>query len=204
MVCSIQRISQGAEALLPFLPWNPLKIHRKPEGMHPKNFCFLVICFLHATLEPWELHDRLHGIHGDNPIKESRKTPPRGGRKAMQGERQTKIKIALLCKIGPSSSDFSLKFTSNLLKTGTTSSWKSNLRCDILFSGLTAENRKQYFRFFRFKKRRWNLLKLLSPPWYTKTTEAHSSLSQCKFGQWMSDFPQKFKSIFVKIGHNVS
>ena len=32
--------------------------------------------------------DRLHGIPGDDPEKESRKTPPEGGRKAMQGERQ--------------------------------------------------------------------------------------------------------------------
>jgi len=33
------------------------------------------------------LKDRLHGIHGDDPVRESRETPPRGGRKAMQGER---------------------------------------------------------------------------------------------------------------------
>ena len=34
MVCSIQSIFQEA------------------EGMHPKNFCFMVICFLQAFIEP--------------------------------------------------------------------------------------------------------------------------------------------------------
>ena len=49
MVCSIQSIFQEA------------------EGMHPKNFCFIVICFLQAFIEPWEPNDRLHGIPGDDP-----------------------------------------------------------------------------------------------------------------------------------------
>ena len=49
MVCSIQSIFQEA------------------EGMHPKNFCFMVICFLQAFIEPWEPNDRLHGIPGDDP-----------------------------------------------------------------------------------------------------------------------------------------
>ena len=49
MVCSIQSIFQEA------------------EGMLPKNFCFIVICFLQAFIEPLKPHDRLHGIHGDDP-----------------------------------------------------------------------------------------------------------------------------------------
>lgn len=67
MVCSIQSIFQEAEAFLPIFPWVSPKIHWKPEGMHPKNFCFIVICFLQAFIEPWEPNDRLHGIPGDDP-----------------------------------------------------------------------------------------------------------------------------------------
>ena len=52
MVCSIQNIFQEAEASLPVFPWDSPKIHRKPEGMLPKNFFLVVICFLQAFIEP--------------------------------------------------------------------------------------------------------------------------------------------------------
>ena len=56
------------------------------------------------------------------PKWESRKTPPEGGRKSMQGERHSKFEITLIRKTGTSSSDFTFEFTSKSLKTGTTSS----------------------------------------------------------------------------------
>ena len=52
MVCSIQKIFQEAEAFIPVFPWDSPKIHRKPEGMLPKNFFLVVICFLQAFIEP--------------------------------------------------------------------------------------------------------------------------------------------------------
>ena len=116
MVCSIQNIFQEAEASLPVFPWVPPKIHWKPEGMLPKNFCFIVICFLQAFIEPWKPNDRLHGIPGHDPDKESRKTPLKGGRKFMQGERHLKFEITTIRKNGTNSSDFSLKSTSNSRK----------------------------------------------------------------------------------------
>ena len=60
----------------------------KPDLIRPKNTYLIVIGFLQAFIEPWEPNDRLHGIPGHDPARESRKTPPEGGRKAMQGERQ--------------------------------------------------------------------------------------------------------------------
>ena len=62
----------------------------KPDLIRPKNAYMIVICFLQLLIEPWKPHDRLHGIPGDDQ-KESRKTPPRGGRKSMQRERHPKI-----------------------------------------------------------------------------------------------------------------
>ena len=67
MVCSIQNIFQEAEASLPVFPWDSTKIHWKPEEMLPKNFRFIVICFLQAFIEPWKPNDRLHEIPGDDP-----------------------------------------------------------------------------------------------------------------------------------------
>ena len=93
---------------------------RKSEG-RAGLFCdgFFVAVL---PVEPWKPHDRLHGIPGDDPARESRKTPPEGGRKAMQGERHPKFEITLIRKTRASSSDFALKFISYPLKTGTTSS----------------------------------------------------------------------------------
>ena len=96
--------------------------HSKPDLIRPKNTCLIVICFLQAFIEPWEPNDRLHGIPGHDPARESRKTPLKGGRKAMQRERHPKSEITLIRKTGTSSSDFALKLTSHFLKTGTTSS----------------------------------------------------------------------------------
>ena len=93
----------------------------KPDLIRPKNTYLIVIGFLQAFIEPWEPNDRLHGIPGDDQ-KESRKTPPRGGRKSMQRERHPKSEITLIRKTRTSSSDFALKFISYPLKTGTTSS----------------------------------------------------------------------------------
>ena len=59
----------------------------KPDLIRPKNTCLIVICFLQAFIEPWEPNDRLHGIPGHDPARESRKTPLEGGRKSMQRER---------------------------------------------------------------------------------------------------------------------
>ena len=86
-----------------------------------KNLLWMCYSNFRAFIEPWKLHDRLHGIPGDDQ-KESRKTPPRGGRKSMQRERYPKSEITLIRKTRTSSSDFALKFTSYFLKTGTTSS----------------------------------------------------------------------------------
>ena len=94
----------------------------KPDLIRPKNACMIVLCFLQLLIEPWKLNDCLHGIPGHDPEKESRKTPPRGGRKAMQRERHPKFEITLIRKTRTNSSDFALKFTSYFLKTGTTSS----------------------------------------------------------------------------------
>ena len=67
MVCSIQSIFQEAEAFLPVSPWDPPEIHWKLEGMLPKKFFLVMVCFLQTFIEPWEPNDRLHGIPGDDP-----------------------------------------------------------------------------------------------------------------------------------------
>ena len=94
----------------------------KPDLIRPKNTYLIVICFLQAFIEPWDPNDRLHGIPGHDPARESRKTPLEGGRKSMQRERHPKFEITLIRKTGTNSSDFVLKFISYPLKTGTTSS----------------------------------------------------------------------------------
>ena len=94
----------------------------KPDLIRPKNTYLIVICFLQAFIEPWEPNDRLHGIPGHDPARESRKTPLEGGMKSMQRERHPKFEITLIRKTGTNSSDFVLKFISYPLKTGTTSS----------------------------------------------------------------------------------
>ena len=94
----------------------------KPDLIRPKNACIIVICFLQLLIEPWKPNDRLHGIPGHDPDKESRKTPLKGGRKAMQRERHSKFEITMIRKTGTNSSNFTLKFTSYFLITGTTSS----------------------------------------------------------------------------------
>ena len=94
----------------------------KPDLIRPKNTYLIVIGFLQAFIEPWEPNDRLHGIPGHDPARESRKTPLEGGRKSVQRERHPKFEITLIRKTGTSSSDFALKFISYPLKTGTTSS----------------------------------------------------------------------------------
>ena len=152
MVCSIQNIFQEAEAFLPVFPWVSPKIHWKPEGMLPKNFCFIVICFLQLLIEPWKPHDRLHGIPGDDQ-KESRKTPLKGGRKSMQRERHPKFEITLIRKTRTNSSDFCLEI-----------------------------------HFVFFKNRNYQFLKIKFTMWYTKPTDAHSSLLSRKCWQRMSDF----------------
>ena len=125
---------------------------QKAEVMLPKNFCFIVICFLQAFIEPWKSNDRLHGIPGDDQ-KESRKTPPRGGRKSMQRERHPKI-----------------------------------------WNHVDTKNRNQQFRFSLeihfvfFKNWNYQFLKIKLAMWYTKPTEAHSSLLFRKFRKRMSDF----------------
>ena len=62
------------------------------------------------------------GYPAMTPKWESRKTPLKGGRKAMQRERHPKFEITLIRKTGTNSSDLVLKFISYPLKTGTTSS----------------------------------------------------------------------------------
>ena len=94
----------------------------KPDLIRPKNTYLIVIGFLQAFIEPWEPNDRLHGIPGHDPARESRKTPLEGGRKSVQRERHPKFEITLIRKTRTSSSDFALKFISYHLKTGTTSS----------------------------------------------------------------------------------
>lgn len=125
----------------------------KPDLIRPKNTYLIVIGFLQAFIEPWEPNDRLHGIPGHDPARESRKTPLKGGRKAMQRERHPKSEITLIRKTGTSSSDFALKLTSHF-----------------------------------FKNRNYQFLKIKFTMWYTKPTEAHSSLLFRKFRQKMSNF----------------
>ena len=62
------------------------------------------------------------GYPAMTPKWESRKTPLKGGRKFMQGERYLKFEITTIRKNGTSSSDFTFEFTSKSSKTGTTSS----------------------------------------------------------------------------------
>ena len=50
----------------------------KPDLIRPKNTYLIVIGFLQAFIEPWEPNDRLHGIPGHDPARESRKTPLEG------------------------------------------------------------------------------------------------------------------------------
>lgn len=45
----------------------------KPDLIRPKNTYLIVIGFLQAFIEPWEPNDRLHGIPGHDPARESRK-----------------------------------------------------------------------------------------------------------------------------------
>ena len=52
------------------------------------------------------------GYPAMTPKWESRKTPPEGGRKAMQRERHPKFEITLIRKTGTNSSELALKFTS--------------------------------------------------------------------------------------------
>lgn len=94
----------------------------KPDLIRPKNTYLIVIGCLQAFIEPWEPNDRLHGIPGHDPARESRKTPLEGGRKSVQRERHPKFEITLIRKTRTNSSDFALKFTSYFFKTGTTSS----------------------------------------------------------------------------------
>ena len=94
----------------------------KPDLIRPKNTYLIVIGCLQAFIEPWEPNDRLHGIPGHDPARESRKTPLEGGRKSVQRERHPKFEITLIRKTRTNSSDFALKFTSYFFKIGTTSS----------------------------------------------------------------------------------
>ena len=55
---------------------------------HDRSVLWRLFC-CRSSLALWKPHDRLHGIPGDDPVRVSRKTPPEGGRKSMQGERQT-------------------------------------------------------------------------------------------------------------------
>ena len=73
MVCSIQSRSQ------------------EPDLIRPKNTYLIVIGFLQAFIEPWEPNDRLHGILGHDPARESRKTPPEGGQESHAGRTAPKI-----------------------------------------------------------------------------------------------------------------
>ena len=55
------------ELSLSVFPWDSPKIHWKPEGMLPKNFFLVMVCFLQTFIEPWEPNNRLHEIPGDDP-----------------------------------------------------------------------------------------------------------------------------------------
>ena len=64
--------------------WQDLPKKRR----HDRSVLWWLFC-CRSSLALWKPHDRLHGIPGDDPVRVSRKTPPEGGRKSMQGERQT-------------------------------------------------------------------------------------------------------------------
>ena len=70
----------------------------------------------------------------------------------MQRERHSKFEITLIRKTRTNSSDFALKFTSYFLKTGTTSSQKQNLRCDIIFSMVCSKEPEASLPFFYNQK----------------------------------------------------
>ena len=55
------------ELSLSVFPWDSPKIHWKSEGMLPKNFFLVMVCFLQTFIEPWEPNNRLHEIPGDDP-----------------------------------------------------------------------------------------------------------------------------------------
>ena len=63
--------------------WQDLPKKRR----HDRSVLWRLFC-CRSSLALWKPHDRLHGIPGDDPVRVSRKTPPEGGRKSMQGERQ--------------------------------------------------------------------------------------------------------------------
>ena len=52
MVCSIQSIFQEAEAFLPVFSGFQEDPKEKPEGMLPKNFFLVMVCFLQTFIEP--------------------------------------------------------------------------------------------------------------------------------------------------------
>lgn len=83
----IWRYIEKPEPAVPVLPHNSGEIHKKPELLVPKNVCWIMICFLQTTVEPWKLHDRLHGIYMAIPLREGLITPLGRGRKSMQRER---------------------------------------------------------------------------------------------------------------------
>ena len=64
--------------------FNFLSLHNEPEPRPSRkgwsgSGCCVAIFYCKISNEPWKPHDRLHGIPGDDPEKESWKTPPEGG-----------------------------------------------------------------------------------------------------------------------------
>ena len=78
--------------------FNFLSLHNEPEPRPSRkgwsgSGCCVAIFYCQISTAPWKPHDRLHGIPGDDPARESRKTPPEGGRKSMQGGRRTQYQL---------------------------------------------------------------------------------------------------------------
>ena len=66
--------------------WQDLPKKRR----HVRSVLWRLFC-CRSSIAPWQPNDRLHGIPGDEPVGESRKTPPEGGRNTMQGERRNDL-----------------------------------------------------------------------------------------------------------------
>ena len=85
--------------------FNFLSLHNEPEPRPSRKGwsgfgCCVAIFIARSSTAPWKSKDRLHGIPGKDLARASRKTPPEGGRKSMQGERHTQyqlVKMASWC-----------------------------------------------------------------------------------------------------------
>lgn len=133
----------------------------KPDLIRPKNTYLIMIGFLQAFIEPWEPNDRLHGIPGHDPARESRKTPLEGAGKPCRENGTQNLKSRWYAKPEPAVPI--LPWNSLHIFLEQELPVPKNKIYDVIqfFQWFAAENRKHYFRFFITKNRRYDLLKNL-------------------------------------------